>query len=242
MAELATASQQDTIGAVDVIALDLLGFGASGKPPVKYTVPQEVAFLRAVLGQLGLERCILVGHSFGGWVAAAYAIAYPEQVQALCLVAPAGIRDDEFCGRYDWMRPVLWRTPIVDIGLWMLQPFAKLMGHSKTLATVTWARRELNRQPAARSFLVDRLRPEDAIDTVEHQIDQIQAPTLVLAAELDDTIPRWHCETYAERIAKAQLTIVPGAEHGLPQHHPEAIVRSLTTLIPPAVAKVWIQP
>jgi pimeloyl-ACP methyl ester carboxylesterase len=242
MAELATASQQNTIGAVDVIALDLLGFGASGKPPVKYTVPQEVAFLRAVLGRLGLERCILVGHSFGGWVAAAYAIAYPEQVQALCLVAPAGIRDDEFCGRYDWMRPVLWRTPIVDLGLWMLAPFAKLLGHSKTLATVTWARRELNRQPAARSFLVDRLRPEDAIDTVEHQIDQIQAPTLVLAAELDDTIPRWHCETYAERIANAQLTIVPGAEHGLPQQHPEAIVRSLTTLIPPAVAKVWIQP
>lgn len=236
MAELATASQQNTIGPVDVIALDLLGFGASGKPPVKYTVPQEVAFLRAVLGQLGLERCILVGHSFGGWVAAAYAIAYPEQVQALCLVAPAGIRDDEFCGRYNWMRPVLWRTPIVDLGLWLLRPLAQLLGHSKTLATVSWARRELNRQPAARSFLVDRLRPEDAIDTVENQINAIQAPTLVLAAELDETIPRWHCETYAERITNAQLTIISGAEHGLPQQHPRAIVRSLIPFITTAVA------
>ncbi len=236
MTQLAEVARQDWIASVDVIALDLLGFGASGKPPVKYTVPQEVAFLRAVLAQLGLENCILVGHSFGGWVAAAYAIAYPQQVLALCLVAPAGIRDDEFCGRYDWMRPVLWQTPIVDLGLWMLRPVAKFLGHSKTLATVSWARQELNRQPAARSFLVDRLRPEDAIDTVENQIHTIQAPTLVLAAEMDDTIPRWHCEAYANQIKGAQLTIVSGAEHGLPQQHPEAIVRALIHLISITVA------
>ncbi len=241
MAELFEVSQQDLSHPVEVIALDLLGFGASGKPPVKYTVPQEVAFLRAVLRELDLESCILVGHSFGGWVAAAYAIAYPEQVQALCLVAPAGIRDDEFCGRYDWMRPVLWRTPIVDVALWLLRPLAKLVGQSKTLATVSWARRELNRQPAARSFLVDRLRPEDAIDTVETQISAIQAPTLVLAAELDDTIPRWHCETYAEQIAQAQLRVIPGAEHGLPQQQPGAIVRSLTHFISTAVIDLQIE-
>ncbi len=231
MQELQESSSQGLIDAVDVIALDLLGFGASGKPPVAYNVPQEVAFLHAVLLQLGLESCILVGHSFGGWVAAAYAIAYPEQVRALCLVAPAGIRDDEFCGRYDWMRPVLWRTPIVDVALWLIRPFAILLGYRKAIATVSWARRELNRQPAARSFLVDRLRPEDAIDTVENQISEIQAPTLVLAAELDDTIPLWHCKTYASRIAGAQLTIIPNAEHGLPQQHPEAIVRSLIAII-----------
>jgi pimeloyl-ACP methyl ester carboxylesterase len=230
MTELIEASRQNLIGSVDVIALDLLGFGASDKPPVAYNVPQEVAFLRAVLGQLGLESCVLVGHSFGGWVAAAYAIAYPQQVRALCLVAPAGIRDDEFCGRYNWMRPVLWRTPVVDVMLWILRPFAQLLGHGKTLATVSWARRELNRQPAARSFLVDRLRPEDAIDTVENQISSIQTPTLVLAAELDETIPRWHCETYAERITGAQLIVIPDADHGLPQQHPAAIVRSLIAL------------
>lgn len=241
MAELAKISQESLIALMDVIALDLLGFGASGKPPVKYTVPQEVAFLRAVLEALDLEHCILVGHSFGGWVAAAYAIAYPQQVRGLCLVAPAGIRDDEFCGRYDWMRPVLWRTPIVDIVLWMLRPVAKLLGHSKALATASWARQELNRQPAARSFLVDRLRPEDAIDTVETQISAIQAPTVVLAAELDDTIPRWHCETYVEQIKNAQLQIAPGAEHGLPQQAPEAIVRSLIPLISIAVANHRIE-
>jgi pimeloyl-ACP methyl ester carboxylesterase len=213
--------------AIDLIALDLLGFGASSKPPVAYTVAQEVAFLRAVLQELGLESCVLVGHSFGGWVSAAYAIAYPNQVRALCLVAPAGIRDDSFCGRYNWMRPVLWQTPVVDALLWLIKPMAILFRQTKTLDLVCWARRELNRQPAARSFLVDRLRPEDAIDTVEKHISAITAPTLILAAENDDTIPAWHCETYAQEITGAELMVIPEAGHGLPQNNPTAIAHSL---------------
>jgi pimeloyl-ACP methyl ester carboxylesterase len=221
----------DNGSTIDLIALDLLGFGASSKPPVAYTVAQEVAFLRAVLQQLGLESCVLVGHSFGGWVSAAYTIAYPDHVSALCLVAPAGIRDDSFCGRYNWMRPVLWQTPIVDALLWCLKPVAMLFRQTKTLELVCWARRELNRQPAARSFLVDRLRPEDAIDTVENHISVIVAPTLILAAQDDDTIPAWHCETYAQQISGAELMVIPEAGHGLPQNNPTAIAHSLIKLI-----------
>ena len=231
MAEISQTIALDHGSTMDLIALDLLGFGASSKPPVAYTVAQEVAFLRAVLQQLGLESCILVGHSFGGWVSAAYTIAYPEQVSALCLVAPAGIRDDSFCGRYNWMRPVLWQTPIVDALLWLIKPMAILFRQTKTLELVCWARRELNRQPAARSFLVDRLRPEDAIDTVEQYISVIVAPTLILAAEEDDTIPAWHCETYAQQIVGAQLIVIPEAGHGLPQNNPTAIAHSLIKFI-----------
>lgn len=228
MKELATVVEQEADLAFEVIALDLLGFGASGKPPVTYNIAQEVAFLRAFLVKLGLESCILVGHSLGGWVAAAYTIAYPDQVQALCLVAPAGIRDDEFCGRYNWMRPVLWRTPIVDLGLGLIRPIAQILGKGKTIDTVFWARQELNRQPAARSFLVDRLRPEDAIDTVEGEIAAIQVPTLIIAAELDETIPYWHCETYAQNIKGAEFVTIPQADHALPQHHSHAIMQAFT--------------
>ena len=129
------------------------------------------------------------------------------------------------------MRPVLWQTPVVDALLWCIKPIAVLLGQTKTLELVCWARRELNRQPAARSFLVDRLRPEDAIDTVEKFISVIVAPTLILAAEDDDTIPLWHCETYAEKIVGAELTVIPEAGHGLPQNNPRAIADSLIKLM-----------
>ena len=229
---------------IDTIRVDLLGFGESGKPPVSYTVAQEVEVVRQLMVALGLESCYVMGHSFGGWVAAALAIAHPEQVRGLCLVAPAGIRDDSFCGRYDYLRPLLWQTPIIDWVLAGVIPLANRLGRGKAFETIAWARRELNRQPAARSFLLDRLRPEDAIDTVEDEIHRICTPTLVLAAENDDTIPLWHCETYAQTIPDATLYVIPEAGHGIPQNNPEAVIEiflkvlldaSLHTSLLPAV-------
>ena len=210
---------------IDTIRVDLLGFGESGKPPVSYTVAQEVEVVRQLMVALELESCYIMGHSFGGWVAAALAIAHPEKVQGLCLVAPAGIRDDSFCGRYDYLRPLLWQTPVIDWVLAGVIPLANLLGRGKAFETIAWARRELNRQPAARSFLLNRLRPEDAIDTVEDEIHQIRTPTLVLAAENDDTIPLWHCETYAQTIPGATLHVIPEASHGVPQNNPEAVIK-----------------
>jgi pimeloyl-ACP methyl ester carboxylesterase len=197
------------------LSLDLLGFGESGKPKITYDVATEVAFVRQVALQLELDSYYLLGHSFGGWVAAAYALKYPDSVQGLLLAAPGGIRDDSFCGRYDHLRPLLWQTPIVD---WVLQ-LLKLMTKSKVIEQISWFRHELNAQPAARSFLVDRIRPEDAIDTVEQEIDQLKLPTLVISGDRDETIPLWHSETYAQLIPGAKLAIIPDASHALPQDH-----------------------
>ncbi len=199
------------------IGLDLLGFGASGKPQITYDVPKEVAFVEAVRVALGLEQLYIVGHSFGGWVGAAYAIAYPGRLLGLILAAPAGIRDDSFCGRYDYLRPLLTGGFWIDWGLILLGPIAQVLRKSADLKTLRWFRQEIQKQPAAKSFLLGRLRPEDAIDTVENQIHRIIAPTLVVIGDQDDTIPLWHAQVYADRIPKAQLTIWPNCDHSLPQ-------------------------
>jgi pimeloyl-ACP methyl ester carboxylesterase len=201
------------------IGLDLLGFGQSGKPKLRYDVAQEVAFVRQFMARLSLKSCYLVGHSFGGWVAAAYALAYPEAVKGLILVGPAGIRDDSFCGRYDHLRPLLWETPLIDGLLAVARSLSRAIGQKATVDQLTWFRRELMAEPAARSFLVDRLRPEDAIDTVENDIHRLRVPTLVIAGEKDETIPLWHCQTYANTIPGAQLVTIPNASHALPQNH-----------------------
>jgi pimeloyl-ACP methyl ester carboxylesterase len=199
------------------ISLDMLGFGESSKPEIRYDVAVEVAFVRQVVEQLNIEPCCIIGHSFGGWVASAYSLKYPNSVSSLVLAAPAGIRDDSFCGQYDALRPLLWETPAVDWALQLAKPFASLAGKSEKLQEISGWRRELMSQPVARSFLMSRMRPEDAVDTVEKEIHQLQIPTLVIAADSDETIPLWHCETYTNEIPGAELVIIPNSTHGLPQ-------------------------
>jgi pimeloyl-ACP methyl ester carboxylesterase len=207
------------------ISLDMLGFGESSKPQIQYDVAVEVAFVRQVIEQLNIEPCGIIGHSFGGWVASAYALKYPNSLSSLILAAPAGIRDDSFCGQYDALRPLLWQTPAVDWALQLAKPLARLAGKSDKLQEISGWRRELRSQPVARSFLIGRMRPEDAVDTVEKEIHKLQIPTLVIAAMDDETIPLWHCETYANEIPGAELAIIPNATHGLPQTQAQVMAK-----------------
>ena len=48
----------------------------------------QAAWLEQVFAQLGLPQVDLVGHSFGGWSAANYAVRYPERVASLVLIEP----------------------------------------------------------------------------------------------------------------------------------------------------------
>jgi pimeloyl-ACP methyl ester carboxylesterase len=224
------------------IALDLLGFGESAKPELRYSIWHQVEFVQQCIAALALERFYLVGHSYGGWTAAAYAIActtgklsLPERkmppplnaLAGLTLIAPAGIRDDQFVGRYRHLRPLLWESPWVDWGLKAIAPVSRWMGQQQSFAEILRVRQALLEQPVAKSFLRDRLRPEDAVDTVEQDLDQIRIPTLVIAAEQDDTIPLWHCQTYASGIAQAQIQVFENADHGLLQTEGAAIAKVL---------------
>ena len=218
------------------ISLELLGFGDSSKPDIRYLIDDHVEFLKEFITAKKISKFYLIGYSYGAWVAAAYAISYandrrdlamPPELASMVLVAPAGIRDDSFVGRYDLLKPLLWQTPLVDLALKTIAPFARLMGKQKSFETVRIAREALVTQPAARSFLIERLKPEAAVDTVEKDIDRIETPTLVIAGESDGTIPLWHAQTYAEKISQARLIIIPAADHDLVQTHSQEVTRSI---------------
>ncbi|MDX2270613.1 MAG: alpha/beta hydrolase [Cyanobacteriota bacterium] len=205
------------------LAPDLLGFGRSSQPNIPYSIAVQVEFIRHFVEGLGLSSFYLLGHSFGGWVAAAYALRFPQDLAGLILLAPAGIRDDSFAGRYRYLQPLLWSSPWVDRSLSALQPLATLLGKGADWQQIRWLRRSLLAQPVARQFLSSRRRPQDAVDTVEADIHTLRLPTLVIAAAQDETIPLWHCQTYAQRIPQARLVILPEADHRLPLHYAEEV-------------------
>src|SRR5687768_9528496 len=63
-----------------VVVLDQIGFGKSDKPFVNYRIRTYVDFLDQFCKQLKIERATLVGNSMGGWIAAHFTAAFPDQI------------------------------------------------------------------------------------------------------------------------------------------------------------------
>jgi pimeloyl-ACP methyl ester carboxylesterase len=71
-----------------VIIFDRPGYGYSSRPDNKdWTAEEQAALLHQALKQLGIERPILVGHSWGTFVAIAWALAHPDEVRGLALLS-----------------------------------------------------------------------------------------------------------------------------------------------------------
>src|SRR5512143_3502256 len=74
-----------------VIALDLRGHGLSDKPSRGYDMPQILEDLETALSILDVRgKFVLVGHSFGGAIVTDYALAHPERIERLVLMATPG--------------------------------------------------------------------------------------------------------------------------------------------------------
>jgi len=108
-------------------AVDPLGTGLSGRPrfTAKTTAEAESFFIQSLENwreAAGIDKMILLGHSMGGYISAAYALQYPERVQHLIMVCPAGV------GR----RPEDWTLPET-----LQNPFS-FRGQAYRLAVAAW--------------------------------------------------------------------------------------------------------
>lgn len=94
-----------------VYALDMLGWGLSSRPVFETTSTSignakddtgtydaeqvYVESLEAWRKEHNIQKMTLGGHSMGGYMATAYAEKYPENVDRLILISPAGVPDDK---------------------------------------------------------------------------------------------------------------------------------------------------
>jgi 2-hydroxy-6-oxonona-2,4-dienedioate hydrolase len=95
-----------------LIAPDIPGFGYSDVTE-PYTVPHLIEWLADFVSVLDLPPAHLLGHSFGGALAPAYALDYPEDVRDLVLLAPAILSADAYP---DWLKKAGMSLGLLDIG------------------------------------------------------------------------------------------------------------------------------
>ncbi len=80
---------------IRVVAIDLLGHGESECCGKEHSMELQADVVRAVLDHIGIRKCVMVGHSMGGYVALAFAELFPNYLQGLCLLHSHALADGE---------------------------------------------------------------------------------------------------------------------------------------------------
>lgn len=220
-----------------VVAYDQLPYGLSAKPvpdaergdPDLYSKTAALEQLFALLDALELEQVILVGNSSGGTLALEAALAQPERVAGLILIAP-------------WVysqRPILpdWLVELpqmqrISLGL------ARYLGHQSPLLDHAYAdpsrideeRRALSgahRLLAGWDLAWGALLQRSLSDpvTIAERLDEIAQPSLVLTGDADRIVPVSDTLATAEALANATLVTLPDCGH-LPQEECPAQVET----------------
>jgi pimeloyl-ACP methyl ester carboxylesterase len=173
----------------DVVRLDLRGFGDSTERPAGALSP--VDDLVGTLDALGVDRCHLVGASFGAGVAVEAALARPERVESLLLSAPGGSliaeATDQLRAFFDAEGSALTSGDLdaaveANLTTWVDGPH-------RSPGDADPGVRETVRRMQRRAFEVSA----DWDDVEEHELDppalerlgEVAVPTLVLVGALD---------------------------------------------------------
>ncbi|MCC5652093.1 alpha/beta hydrolase [Nostoc sp. XA013] len=77
-----------------VIAMDMMGFGDSDKPPRMYTIADYAKTVITLLDELGIKTASILGHHFGAFIAGEIAATSPERVEKIILCNVAGFGEE----------------------------------------------------------------------------------------------------------------------------------------------------
>jgi pimeloyl-ACP methyl ester carboxylesterase len=105
-------AMQAASGTFRAYALDLWGFGDTGKNSSMYTIPNQAQLIDAFMENMGMVKIALIGHGLGALVALAFAKRNPSMVDRMMLV---GLPISP-----DAVSPRLRSAPIPDLADWLL--------------------------------------------------------------------------------------------------------------------------
>jgi len=216
-------------GRLRVIAVDLPGAGYSDRPAdVPYDLCWMASLVPALLAELGLETCLLGGHSMGGAVALHAAARNPELCKGLVLVAPLAYRQKpppglRFAKRHPGIAGRFFASPIGRAVIPRLVRNAAFA--SREARGAVNVRRLLDHLDAPGGWHAATrmgLAAGESAPSAE-VLRQIPCPALVLWGEQDVV----HPATLADRIAAdlgggAQVSRIPATSHNC---HEEAAER-----------------
>ncbi len=186
----------------DVIVPEHPGFGDTKMPDWLRSVDDLVLHYDGLIDTLGVDGVHLVGHSVGGWIGASLAITYPHRFASLALITPVGLRMPE--------------APIADVfRIGPEQAFDLLLNGAQAEKYLEYFEQagelEDTIQAYSESITFARLLWNPRYDIrLDHRLERIRIPTLVIGADSDRVVPNAHIARWAELIPGAETTTIRG--------------------------------
>ena len=225
---------------LQLVYIDHRGQGRSARGPQStYTLDNNVEDIEALRIYLGLEQIVIVGGSYGGMVAMAYAARYPSSVSHLIAYATAAsyeflakaqqTLDDRGTPEQIKVAQMLWdgNFPSVE----SLQTYFELLAplysyQSKSPQPIDWADRILSVEAINEAF-GGFLRSYD----LRSELKNITAPSLILAGRHD-----WICAPeFSEEIAalspRSDLRIFENSGHSIRSDEPQKLLDAIAGFI-----------
>jgi pimeloyl-ACP methyl ester carboxylesterase len=200
------------------LAVDLPGFGRSGKPGnLQYTIDEYARFLERFLDFLEIERVSLVMHDWGS-VGLAFAQRHPERVARLVVINAVPLLPG-----FRWHRVArVWRTPLLgelmmgSTGRYTLRRASAESNSTPGPLGEAWLDTVLDHfdQGTQRAILrLYRSSPAEVLATAGSDLGLLTMPTLVVWGAADPYIPARFGAQYARTLPNAELVEISDAGH-----------------------------
>jgi pimeloyl-ACP methyl ester carboxylesterase len=186
----------------NVIIPDLPGFGESEEPDFIWGLDEYSSFINEFAKTLNLNNFNLLGHSFGGALAARYVLKFPGKADKLFLVGAACIREKSFKKNLSKALRIFKAVPLAK------KFFYKYLVKSD-YPQVEGIMREI--------YL--KVIKED----LSNELDKINVSTTIIWGEKDDITPLRLGKIINSKIKGSKLVIIPGQGHALQLTVPEEL-------------------
>jgi len=190
-----------------VYALDLLGYGASDRPNVDYSITLETNILRQFLDSQSLTRVNLAGWSMGGWIALDLAAQAPERVDRIVLLDSAGMKF----------------TPTFDLRLFSPHTLADIQELEKLLTPhpgriPAFILRDFLRQLRAEDWVIERTVASmiTGRELMDGKLATVTMPVLMVWGKQDVVTPLSIGEAMHRQMPQSVLAVLDGCGHVAP--------------------------
>jgi pimeloyl-ACP methyl ester carboxylesterase len=213
----AVVRPSDGGAALDAVAVDLPGFGATPPPPEPWGAAAYAARVAAMLDEGELATPVVVlGHSFGGRVAVCLAAARPELVRSLVLTGVPLLRTGPGRRPSPGFRLVRGLHRVGLIGDDRMERARRQHGSADYRAAEGIMRQVLVRSVG---------------ETYEEQLAAIGCPVRLVWGDDDRDVPLAVAERAAGLLAAAEVTVCPGAGHLTPLTVPGTLRAAVDELL-----------